>query len=855
MVILFQIAKKFICFANIILEQATGQVKLVDFGIAKAQKQMKNKTVPMGTLGYAPPEQYRGLTEPRTDIFALGATLHHLVTGRDPRQEAPFDFPPVRTLQPSVSTEFDIVIQKMLKRDVLQRPSAQQLKTKLKNLGTGRQGGSSKPFTLRSGGHARDPHELALACDQDWEAGIYHLYQGHFEPWMQTQNRYDLADKAKKIRQRGGDKSGGLEEFIHALTPTMPLPVLTIDKPVLDFGIAERGERTTADLIVTNTGRGYLHGRINPLEDWVSANSSTIGCLAGESQTIRVTIDTGKLDEGILHDPALEISGNGGQERAAAQAHITWQPKLGMQPRKIEFGEILIEEHGKIVDTLFTIRNDGGSMLNGMLSPPVPWLTLSQTNFQLSSGQTIDITVTADTSQIPALQTQAITLSVQAGGKTAQLPVHIGIKKPWYDTGSRLTKWLIYGGLTGGGLLGWAYAFAFAARHLVAQTTPAQPDALWAAAALLLPVALFFAAMRLIIPLDEIETYYYGGDLQADTPKTAFDGLRTLVLFLTFMVIGFIVGGSAAVVKTGSVVELPLLWGGMAGLLLGAGLAYPQFKWGRIVLAGFGASLIAALMALQAEPLLWAVAGMLLAASLEPSYQPRRMRWALAYSARPYLIFVLAAAGTLVGQAVLSRHLASPLLYYGSWYNLGMFTALLISAVGLSGIILGLWLWTPPTQSWTKTVYRHRWFVITVITTTILITIPLQMLLMLFGLHLSWMVAGLTAVIMAAIIWIALYQTQLVETGLNKGTVWLQQKTGSVQAPAWFTTRLTAVTGTTFQNLFSGLDIWTAVSLLIGFLAIWPFLLKVAWGLLWWSIVAAVVVGVILFGIYLIKKM
>ena len=46
----------------------------------------------IGTEGYAPPEQYKGVADARGDIYALGATFHHLVTGSDPRSETPFTF-------------------------------------------------------------------------------------------------------------------------------------------------------------------------------------------------------------------------------------------------------------------------------------------------------------------------------------------------------------------------------------------------------------------------------------------------------------------------------------------------------------------------------------------------------------------------------------------------------------------------------------------------------------------------------------------------------------------------------------------------------------------------------------------
>ncbi|MDQ6662055.1 MAG: serine/threonine protein kinase, partial [Chloroflexota bacterium] len=75
----------------------TGQIYLIDFGIARSFKPGQAKdTIALGSLGYAPPEQYgKAQTTPRSDIYSLGAVLHQLLTTNDP-SEAPFRFTPLR---------------------------------------------------------------------------------------------------------------------------------------------------------------------------------------------------------------------------------------------------------------------------------------------------------------------------------------------------------------------------------------------------------------------------------------------------------------------------------------------------------------------------------------------------------------------------------------------------------------------------------------------------------------------------------------------------------------------------------------------------------------------------------------
>ena len=91
---------------------------LVDFGIAKPFMSGQKGTM-IGTEGYSPPEQYRGEANHSADIYALGATLHHLLTHRDPRLEPPFSFKerPIRKINPAVSIELEATINIALQYD------------------------------------------------------------------------------------------------------------------------------------------------------------------------------------------------------------------------------------------------------------------------------------------------------------------------------------------------------------------------------------------------------------------------------------------------------------------------------------------------------------------------------------------------------------------------------------------------------------------------------------------------------------------------------------------------------------------------------------------------------------------
>src|SRR5579864_9570104 len=96
------------------------QVKLIDFGIARFFLPQSNATM-IGTQGYAPPEQYRGRAESRSDLYALGATMHHALSGRDPAAEPPFSFPKLRKLCPDLDSSLAALVDQALAYDVVNR--------------------------------------------------------------------------------------------------------------------------------------------------------------------------------------------------------------------------------------------------------------------------------------------------------------------------------------------------------------------------------------------------------------------------------------------------------------------------------------------------------------------------------------------------------------------------------------------------------------------------------------------------------------------------------------------------------------------------------------------------------------
>ncbi|MCS6804374.1 MAG: protein kinase [Acidobacteriota bacterium] len=123
--------------ANVMVDPDANQVMLIDFGIARTVAPMQAGVTAIGTMGYAPPELFSGKVEPRSDIYSLGATMFHLLTGVDPRDKPLliFDFtknPKPRELCPELTPRMEAIIMRAVEYEPANRfPSAREMKIAL----------------------------------------------------------------------------------------------------------------------------------------------------------------------------------------------------------------------------------------------------------------------------------------------------------------------------------------------------------------------------------------------------------------------------------------------------------------------------------------------------------------------------------------------------------------------------------------------------------------------------------------------------------------------------------------------------------------------------------------------------
>lgn len=293
--------------ANIILNKATDEVRLVDFGTARArltvhsagQVGMRKSSI-YGTAGYAAPEMYppRCESEARSDVYALGATLYHLLTDDDPRDH-PMQFPRLSSLPASIRK----VLEGALELDVQQRLTATQMRQMLEAMEI-----KAAPFHFRSGVVAHNMAELVELCDQHWDEARFHFYRQDFEDWLRRSlHRTDLESKAAAIRQSHSDQNEGLEAFLHLLDPDLPAPEPAVDPAVLSFGYIKADKSASRSLRIRNAcSRGHLSGKVivAPQVEWLRIRAASF---SGNDVSMEVEVDTSGQAQGARLATTLQV--------------------------------------------------------------------------------------------------------------------------------------------------------------------------------------------------------------------------------------------------------------------------------------------------------------------------------------------------------------------------------------------------------------------------------------------------------------------------------------------------------------------------------------------------------------------
>jgi serine/threonine protein kinase len=275
--------------ANLLLDSNSGDIRLVDFGTARARLLAQSGGVGLaqssiyGTQGYAAPEQYSGHSEPRSDVYALAATLYHLATDDDPRDHA-FEFPRLNELG-----ALGQALGRALDPSPGNRPVALALRRELEELLAP---GTPQPIQTPDGLEASDPAELAHWCEAHWQAASAWLYGVLPDQIERIWGKTKLAQQLREITLRHRyERSAGLDAALALLDPQgfgAAQPQISAATRAIDFGaLTPRGIQSHW-LELTNAGRRHVDASFD-LPGWISASRGLISLAPGQQATVELS--------------------------------------------------------------------------------------------------------------------------------------------------------------------------------------------------------------------------------------------------------------------------------------------------------------------------------------------------------------------------------------------------------------------------------------------------------------------------------------------------------------------------------------------------------------------------------------
>jgi serine/threonine protein kinase len=453
--------------ANLMLRH-DGRVMMIDFGIARFFSPMARGTM-IGTPGYAPPEQYQGLAEPRSDLFALGATMFHLLTGRDPRDPrnllAPWMFPAITAINLTLTPGLAQVVSKSLALDLDARyASAKAMLADLQNyrnlqprgIGTQVVTPTSAPSVPQPSSGSLAP---VLAVDvKSIDFGTVNasspaqvksftitnpiaathgnvVLRGSIDanqPWITLDtSSFSISTQRATVKVTvdpktlpSGSHSGAVIITSNSGTETIVVlvnvvgPVLSVSPKQINLGQITLGQTRQAAFFVTNANArgGGLSGTIQSDQPWANPVVSTFQ--TRDRQAVQVHVDTDGLTAGRQR-AIITIRTNGGTEQIEIALQVI-APSLSYGPLFLDFGD-LMRNQKKIL--LFKVSNKGAGILEGTLKPSQPWIRTDKKDFRISSTTTVSVQVMVEALNLDRGREYREAVTIYSNGGTESVTI------------------------------------------------------------------------------------------------------------------------------------------------------------------------------------------------------------------------------------------------------------------------------------------------------------------------------------------------------------------------------------------------------------------------------------------------
>ncbi|GAB4200436.1 MAG: hypothetical protein OHK0022_21490 [Roseiflexaceae bacterium] len=292
--------------ANVILDRHSGDLFLVDFGTAALRLQpaggdpADGNSAAYGTPGYAAPEQYKGQSEPRSDVYALAATLYHLATDDDPRAH-PFSFPRLDDLE-----DLGLLLARALDREPSNRPSAERLREQLEHILKH----PRLPVSAPDGTSLRSAAAIVAWCEQHWDEArdwVDQIPIGLRNNWHDHTLARALIERISHLRATTGNADSVLDGVLALLDPQgfgAAKPQISVDRTVIDMN-AMTGDRFYPSFTVQNIGRRHAYVTVNRDGLWMPLNAIEFWLPPGQRYQMNMTIDMGDLQNFATSHPGV----------------------------------------------------------------------------------------------------------------------------------------------------------------------------------------------------------------------------------------------------------------------------------------------------------------------------------------------------------------------------------------------------------------------------------------------------------------------------------------------------------------------------------------------------------------------